>query len=324
MSLDNLSVITPTENFSSKPKVTIANDSPKTWQKVYALATVFVPIMGTLMAIVMSFRVGIGPIEIGLLLVMWALNGIGIEMGFHRYFSHGAFQTNSVVKAILAILGSTAGQGPPIYWAANHRRHHQYSDVQGDAHSPHLHGTGWVNQLRGLWHAHLGWIINLELTNTFLFAKDLLRDPLLCKLNQLYFVWLLLGLLIPTLIDGILTRTWTGALQGFLWGGLVRIFIAQQVTYAVNSICHVYGNRPFKVNDRSTNNFWLAIPTFGGSWHNNHHAFPNSAITGFQWWQLDLSGVTVTILEKLGLAWKVKKPTLKMLEARTIGPSIIN
>jgi stearoyl-CoA desaturase (delta-9 desaturase) len=302
----------------TSPRITIANDSPNPWQRFYALITVLAPIIGAVAAIVVGFYVNVSPIEIILLIVMWALNGIGIELGFHRYFSHSAFQTNSLIKASLAILGSTAGQGPPIYWAANHRRHHQYSDTMGDSHSPNLHGTGGLKKLHGLWHAHMGWIIDLELTNTFLFAKDLLRDPLVCRINQFYFLWLVLGLIIPAAIDGIVSRSWMGVLLGFLWGGLLRIFIAQQVTYAVNSICHVYGHRPFQSNDLSTNNFWLAIPTFGGAWHNNHHTFPNSAITGFHWWQIDLSGLTVTILEKMGLVWNVKRPNPKMLVSKLL------
>jgi stearoyl-CoA desaturase (delta-9 desaturase) len=311
--------MTALEPKSPKPQIAIATACSSSGKRFQALIILILPILGTLAAIAsLGTPWSPGWIEIGLLLSLFSLSTLGIEAGFHRYFSHNAFQAHPALRAFLAIAGSTAGQGPPIYWAANHRRHHQYSDLPGDPHSPNLYLPGGRNRLKGLWHAHLGWIIDLELTNTVLFGKDLLRDSSLSKINRLYWFWLLLSVIVPAVIDGVLTHTWMAVALGFLWGGVVRICLVQHLIYAVNSICHVFGDRPFQSNDRATNNFWLAIPTFGASWHNNHHAFPNSAIIGFSWWQIDLSGIFISFLEKVGLVWDVKKITPKMLASRAI------
>ncbi len=297
-------------------KLTFKNQQLKNKQKIYGLAVVLIPLLGVLLSIPITFLLGVSPIDIALLVFMSILSTIGIEVGFHRYFSHRAFRANTTIKVTLAILGCMAGEGPPIYWAANHRRHHQYSDRSGDPHSPNLCGDGIRNQLLGLWHAHIGWILDLELTNTVLYGKDLLRDPILTQVNKYYFWWLSIGLVIPAILGGILTKTWTGFLGGFLWGGVIRLFVAQQITYCVNSLCHVFGSRPFKNSDRSTNIGWLAPLTFGGSWHNNHHAFPNTAINQFEWWQIDFGGYFIHTLEVLGWAWDLKIPTPEMIEAK--------
>lgn len=298
-------------NYSTKlkPNITVKNQHFKGTQLIGALTTVLVPMMSSMVAAVLIRKIGVTTIDIAILIFMFFINGIGIEVGFHRCFSHNAFKTNNFIRVILAILGCMAGQGPVIYWVATHRRHHCYSDVTGDVHSPNLHGDDIRGRLRGLLHAHVGWIFDLEFTNTFVFAKDLLEDSLLLNVNKLYFLWLNLGLVIPGIFGGILTRTWIGAFSGFLWGGIVRLFLAQQVTYAVNSICHLYGGRAFETNEQSRNNLLLAIPTLGGSWHNNHHAFPNSAVTGLKWWQLDMGGWFILILAAVNLAWDVKTPS---------------
>lgn len=301
-----------------QPKVTINGDSLKTLHRSHAYGIVILPLSGTIAALILAFHSGISFMEISLFLGMWLATGIGIEVGFHRYLSHHAFQAATPIRALLAILGAMAAQGPPIYWAANHRRHHQYSDLPDDAHSPNLHGEDFWGRLQGLGYAHQGWIFDLELTNTYLFAKDLLRDPPIARINQYYFAWIFLGLILPGVIGGIVTKSLMGVLSGFLWGGLVRMFVVHQTTYAVNSICHVFGSRPFKTSDRSTNNFWLAIPTLGGSWHNNHHAFPDSAINGLKWWQVDLSGSFIKVMETLGLVWAVKSISQERIEAKKI------
>ncbi|WP_200892398.1 acyl-CoA desaturase [Aliterella atlantica] len=293
-------------------KLTIANDYLQNIYRRVALVTVTIPCLGVVAAIELLWNLGIGAVEIGLLLGMYAVTTFGVEVGFHRHFSHHAFQTTTSIKVILAILGAMAAQGGVVYWVAHHRRHHQYADVPGDPHSPHLH----ENSLRGLWHAHLGWTLNGEVTNSMVFARDLLRDPVIAKVNQLQQVWVILGLAIPTIIGGLLTMTWMGAFEGLIWGGLVRIFLAHQVINSTNSICHLYGSRPFDSSDRSANNLWLAIPSWGQSWHNNHHAFPNSAVVGLDWWQIDLGGWVIRLLEKSGLAWNVKVPTASLIEAK--------
>jgi len=296
---------------SSKKKITIGNDQLKQLQRRFALATVLIPFLGSVLAIGLLWRCGIGAVEVALLVSMYALSIIGITVGFHRHFAHCAFKTNIAVRIILAILGSMAAQGPVIHWVSNHRRHHQYSDQPGDPHSPHLY-----EGIRGLWHGHIGWMLNSEVTNAAVFAKDLLQDSGIAKVNRLYLTWVILGLAIPGVIGGVVTGTWMGAWQGFLWGGLVRIFLAHHVTWSINSITHLYGSRTFDTSEQSTNNLWLAIPTFGEAWHNNHHAFPNSGKFGLQWWQIDLGYWVIRALEFAGLVWKVKTPTAAMIEAK--------
>ncbi|AOX01786.1 acyl-CoA desaturase [Moorena producens PAL-8-15-08-1] len=296
---------------SSRKKITIGNDDLKQLQRRFALATVLIPFLGSVLAIGLLWRSGIGAVEVALLISMYALTIIGITVGFHRHFAHCAFKTNIAVRIIFAILGSMAAQGPVIHWVSNHRRHHQYSDQSGDPHSPHLY-----EGIRGLWHGHIGWMLNSEVTNAAVFAKDLLRDSAIAKVNQLYLTWVILGLAIPGVLGGVVTGTWMGAWQGFLWGGLVRIFLAHHVTWSINSITHLYGSRPFDTSEQSTNNLWLAIPSFGEAWHNNHHAFPNSGKFGLQWWEIDLGYWIIRTLEFAGLVWEVKTPTAGMIEAK--------
>ncbi|MBW4684588.1 MAG: acyl-CoA desaturase [Komarekiella atlantica HA4396-MV6] len=269
-------------------KIIIVSDYLQTIYRRLALATFLIPCLVTVVAIGLLWYLKIGWLEVCLMLSMLALTTLGIEVGFHRYFSHRAFQANTPVRVILAILGSMAAQGGVIYWVGHHRRHHQYTDQPGDPHSPNLHEKGIVGWLQGLWHSHIAWTFAGKVPNSVLFAKDILRDSVISKVNQLYLVWVFLGLAIPTVIGGVITETWIGALQGLMWGGFVRIFLGQQIISATNSICHLYGDRPFNTNDRSTNNIWLAIFSCGQSWHNNHHAFPNSAVAGWEWWQIDI------------------------------------
>jgi stearoyl-CoA desaturase (delta-9 desaturase) len=290
---------------SQSKKIVIANDYLQTIYKRVALVTFLVPLLGTLTAVSSIWWLGIGWLEVCLLSSMYALTVLGIELGFHRYFSHRAFQTSTPVKVVLAILGSMAAQGGVIYWVAHHRRHHQYTDEPGDPHSPYL---------QGFWHAHLGWLFTGEISNSMIFAKDLLRDPVIGKINRLQQVWVALGLAIPAGLGGIVTQTWIGLLQGLLWGGFVRICLAQQIISSTNSICHMYGDRPFELKDHSTNNIWLAIVSGGQSWHNNHHAFPSSAIAGLKWWQFDPSTWVIRLLEMFGLVWDVNCPNLKKIQ----------
>ena len=288
-------------------------------QKKYALAVFLFPLIGIFFSIPIVLIIGINSIDIWIFILMTILSTIGIEIGFHRYLSHNSFKTNTIFRTTLAIMGCIAGEGPPIYWVATHRRHHQYSDKIGDPHSPNLAGEGFKNKLLGLWHAHVGWIIDLELTNTALYSKELLKDSNLSFINKYYFLWFSLGLVIPGIIEGIITQSWLGFLSGILWGGIIRIFVAQHLTYSINSLCHVYGNRFFKTEDKSRNiGGILAIMTWGGSYHNNHHAFPNTAINQFTWWQVDLSGWLLRTLESIGLVWDIKYPGIEMIAAKKI------
>ncbi|MEH2066047.1 MAG: fatty acid desaturase [Nostoc sp.] len=315
MQLDNQSHGLAT--LSKTTKIIIQNDYLQQVQRRFAIATIIIPLIGTMIALKFAWDFGINLMELALLLVFWFLTMVGgITVGFHRVLSHCTFKTHPSVRVGLAILGSMAAQGPVINWVSNHRRHHQYSDQIGDTHSPNLHQGGFWGRLNGIWYSHIGWMLNCEITNSTVFAKDLLQDPVIKKVNQQYLVLVFLGLLIPAILGGLLSGTWIGIWQGLLWGGLVRIFVVHHLTWTINSISHLYGSRPFNSSEQSTNNVWLAIPTGGEAWHNNHHAFPNSAKFGLQWWQVDLGYWLIHTLEVLGLAWDVKVPTLGMIEAK--------
>ena len=303
---------------TSEPKIRIKNAYLQTTYKRLSLLTILIPVLGTVTAIASLRYFPIGTIEVVLLVVMYAITIFGIEVGFHRYFSHHAFQTSTPVKGILAILGSMAAMGGVVFWVAHHRRHHQCSDLIGDPHSPALHGDSMSDKFQGLWHAHVGWTLTGEISNSTLFAKDVLQDPIVAQINRWQQVWVILGLAIPAVIDGLLTGTWLGVFQGFIWGGLVRIFLGHQLYWTTNSLCHFYGNRPFVVDDDSSNNFWLAIPSWGQSWHNNHHAFPNSATMGLEKWQLDPGIWVLRVLESMGLVWQLKVPTAKQIKAKKL------
>lgn len=310
---------TPGAKFKSK-RITIESDRLKKAQQIHALAINVIPLLGSIAAIIIAFYWGIGILEVGLFLSMYVLTFLGITVGFHRLFAHCAFQTPTPVKVILAILGCMAFQGPVIYWVSNHRRHHQYSDRPGDPHSPYCseNEERYFSQIRGFWHAQIAWTFTHQITNTLLFAKDLLRDEAIAKVNKLYYVWVVMGIAIPTILGGILTGSWKGLLLGFLWGGCVRLFLSYHFTNSINSITHLYGTRPFNTREQSTNNIWLALPTHGESWHNNHHAFPNSAKFGLKRWQIDFGYWAIRTLELTGLAYDVKFPTAEMIEAKKV------
>jgi stearoyl-CoA desaturase (delta-9 desaturase) len=273
------------------------------------MVLVLVPLVGFVAAVVLAWRTGIGAVEIGALAAMYALTTSAVTVGFHRHLAHRAFRTTLVTRMILAIAGSMAAQGPVIYWAANHRRHHVHADQPGDPHSPHVNGPRPYGRLRGLFHAHVGWLFAHDMTDCAHYVPDLLRDTVLVKINRLYLVWVALGLALPALVAGLLTGTARGALAGFLWGGLVRIFVLQHATFSINSICHAFGRRSFPTRDHSTNNVWLALISFGEAWHNNHHAFPRSARFGLRWWQVDVGAALIRGLELIGLAWNVRRAT---------------
>jgi stearoyl-CoA desaturase (delta-9 desaturase) len=239
---------------------------------------------------------------------MYSVTGLGITVGYHRLLTHRAFQTSKPVEYAFAIAGCMAFEGPPIAWVADHRLHHAHTDEEGDPHSPHVgEGTG----LRGLWHAHSGWLMKTQGGAEFRkYAPDLCEDPGMRWISRNFLLFVALGLLIP-FAAGLVIHGFSveAALWTFLWAGLVRIFLIHHVTWSINSICHVFGKRRFDVEDKSTNVFWLAIPTFGESWHHNHHAFPRSARQGLGRFEVDLSAMFISTLEKLGIAKNVVRIT---------------
>ena len=239
--------------------------------------------------------------------ICYFLTGVGITVGFHRLLTHRSFSTYAAVRGVFAALGSAAVEGPVIEWVAQHRKHHAFSDRSGDPHSPHVdHGTGWAGALRGLIHAHVGWLFGMGgVASERRYASDLLEDPVIGFVDRTFVIWVLAGLAVPFGLGVALTGSIVGGLGGLLWGGAVRMFCMHHATFSINSLCHFFGRRRFDTDDESRNLAWLAIPTLGEAWHNNHHAFPTSASHGMQRWELDLSAAVIHLLERAGLAWDV-------------------
>jgi stearoyl-CoA desaturase (delta-9 desaturase) len=265
------------------------------------------PVIGTLFALTRLWGHPIGGEDVALFAVMWLLTGLGLTVGFHRLFSHRAFAAPAPVAALLLILGSMAARGPMISWASIHRRHHHLSDSDGDAHSPNLHGEGPGGRLRGWLHAHVTWLIRHDYPNPRHYVPDLLGAPGLVRINRLYYLWIMLGLILPAAIGAGLGRGMSGFVDGFLWGGVVRLFVVAQSMSGINSFLHLFGSRSFETAaDNSRNSPWLGVLAWGEGWHNNHHAFPYSAAFGLKWFELDLGFWLIRSLEAAGLAWDVK------------------
>jgi stearoyl-CoA desaturase (delta-9 desaturase) len=245
--------------------------------------------------------------DILVLALCYVVIGTGVTVGFHRLLTHRSFKCHRVVRAGFAALGSAAAEGPVIDWVATHRKHHQFSDVEGDPHSPHLdHGTGWRGAVGGLAHAHLGWVFSdMEVADERRYAKDLLADPLIRFVDKTFVLWVILGLAAAFGLGVALTGTVVGGLTALLWGGAARIFFLHHATFSINSLCHFFGRRDYDTGDQSRNLAWLAIPTWGEAWHNNHHAFPTSYRHGLRRWQIDPSAGLIRLMEMTGLAWDV-------------------
>jgi len=271
------------------------------------LGAVVVPFAATLAAIVLLWNSIVTPADLIIAAVMYLFTAIGITVGFHRLLTHRSFQTSKPIEYTFAILGSMAVQGPVISWVADHRKHHAHTDEEGDPHSPHVgHDGGIRGVFSGLWHAHTGWLMSTQgRADWKRYAADLYEDEGMRTISRQFVPLVFATLAIPALAGFIVTGTWVGALTGLLWGGLVRIFFVHHITWSVNSVCHFLGSRRFDTDDRSTNVFWLAIPSLGESWHHNHHAFPRSAVHGLKRWEPDPSGMIIAAMEKLGLARNV-------------------
>ena len=233
--------------------------------------------------------------------------GAGVTVGFHRRLTHRSFKCHRLVRAGFAALGSAAAEGPVIDWVATHRKHHQFSDVDGDPHSPHVgHGSGWSGAFRGLVHAHIGWVFSdMEVADERRYAKDLLADPLIKFVDRTFVLWVIAGLAAAFGLGVLLTGSVIGGLTALLWGGAARIFFLHHATFSINSVCHFFGRRDYDTPDESRNVAWLAIPTWGEAWHNNHHAFPTSYRHGLRRWQVDPSAAMIRAMEMTGLAWDV-------------------
>jgi stearoyl-CoA desaturase (Delta-9 desaturase) len=247
------------------------------------------------------------PRDVVIFFVMYGLTAGGVTVGFHRHLTHRSFSTSRPLRFLLAALGSMAIEGPVTAWVADHRKHHAFADVEGDPHSPHVdHGVGLRGALRGLLHAHVGWLfIHTHRGAKQRYAPDLMADPVIRFVDRTFVLWVVLGLVLPFALGLLLGGTLTAGLTGLLWGGLVRMLVVHHVTYSINSLCHFFGRKRFDTGDESRNLAWLAPFTLGESWHNNHHAFPTSAFHGMGRWELDISGLVIRGLERLGLVWDV-------------------
>jgi len=277
--------------------------------RIWNVFGVLVPFAGLVIAIVLLWGHGCNALQLSLMLVMYCVTGLGVTIGWHRLFTHRAFETNRFMQVLLIIAGSMSVEGTLLTWVAQHRRHHQSPDADGDPHSPHIHGSGLHGVLAGFWHSHIGWFFDPPDPDLYRYVTDLWRDPLIRRTGGLFKLWVVLGLLLPAVVAGLITHSWNGAFLGFIWGGLVRVFLIHHVTWSINSVCHIWGGRTFRTRDQSKNNAIFGILAFGEGWHNNHHAFPTSARHGLKWWQIDTSYLLIQFMQKLGLAWNVKLPT---------------
>jgi len=241
---------------------------------------------------------------IALAVAFYVVRMFGITAGYHRYFAHRAFKTSRWFQFVLALLGTTASQKGPLWWAAAHRDHHRYSDTVRDVHSPIQHG---------FWHAHMGWWFGRkyeELDSDKI--KDFARYPELRFLDRWYHLGVFGCMAAAAAIAG-----W----DGFLWGYVVSTCALMHGTFAINSLAHVYGSRRYATTDTSRNNLWLAIVTLGEGWHNNHHHYMSSANQGFFWWELDLSYYVLRLLSWLGVVWEVRTPPAHVINARLVPPA---
>ena len=298
-----------------------------TLEKRVNLLAVALPFAGTIAAIFLFWNSVVSATDLAILAVMYVLTGLGVTVGYHRMLTHRAFQAPKPVEYTFAVLGSMAVQGPLLDWVADHRKHHAHADHEGDPHSPHVgHGDGTMGVLRGLWHAHVGWLLSDQgQASARKYAPDVYEDRGLRVISRGFPQLVLASLLLPALAGYLLTGSIAGAATGLLWGGLVRIFFVHHVTWSVNSVCHFLGTRRFETDDQSTNVAWLSVLSFGESWHHNHHAFPRSAAHGLRRWEhaLDPSALVIKSLEKLGLARNVIRIAPERQEQRRTQPAAL-
>jgi stearoyl-CoA desaturase (delta-9 desaturase) len=289
-------------------------------QRRLTRAITIIPFLGFLIGLRFLWG-GISGLDLALLVGLYSVSILGVTIGFHRMLTHGALDAPAPVRIALAIAGSLAVEGSVIRWVADHRRHHMYTDRQGDPHSPHLvDGTGLKATLLGLWHAHIGWFFVEETTRVERFAPDLLKDRGLRAVSALFPLWTVVSFALAPAIALALTHSIHAALTALVWGSLVRIFLLHHVTWSINSVCHFFGRRPYESDDHSTNNWVMSLVSFGEGWHNNHHAFPSSAFHGLEWWQV--SGMVIRAIRALGLVRNVHSPSLKQRLLKAVAQEI--
>jgi stearoyl-CoA desaturase (delta-9 desaturase) len=312
--------VTPPERVAS---ATMGGET-KGWLEQTTLALfIIVPLIAVAAAVPVMWGWGLGWRDAVIALVFYLFTGFGITVGYHRYFTHGSFRAKRGLKIALGIMGSLAVEGPLVRWVSDHRKHHQFSDQKDDPHSPWAYGGGPIGLTRGIYHAHIGWLFDQEQTPQHKYAPDLLSDPDVVKISRHFPTWVAVSTLVPPVIGGLWSWSWQGIVTAFFWAVLVRIALLHHVTWAINSICHVVGSRPFRSRDKSGNVWWLALPSFGESWHNLHHVDPTSARHGVLRGQVDTSAMLIRMFEKFGWASHVRWPDPKRLAARRVqGPSV--
>ncbi|OHV53221.1 acyl-CoA desaturase [Frankia sp. B2] len=301
---------------STRPDV--ADQSKTLGEQVLLAFFIVVPLLALLAAVPLAWGWGLGWHDLVIGAVMYLITGFGVTVGYHRLFTHGSFRTGRPLRIILAVAGSLAIEMGVTDWVAAHRRHHKYSDQAADPHSPWRFGHHGRGLAKGFLHAHVGWLFHPERTAPETFCPDLLADRDIAAISA-RFPWLVAAsVLLPPLVGGLWSMSWAGAATALFWGALVRIALLHHVTFSINSICHTIGTRPFAARDRSSNVWWLAIPSLGESWHNLHHADPTSARHGVLPGQIDPSAALIRLFEKLGWAHDVRWPTAKRIAARRV------
>jgi stearoyl-CoA desaturase (delta-9 desaturase) len=297
-----------------------AEPEPRTKAELVSFALVVgLPIVAILAAVPMAWGWGLlGWTDVVIAGVFYVVSGLGVTVGLHRYFTHGSFRAKRPLKIALGIAGSLSLEMSVLDWVATHRKHHKFSDKEGDPHSPWRFGPGFKSMTKGLLYAHMGWLFDAERTNREKYAPDLCRDPDVMKMHRAFGALALVSLLLPGILGGLVTWSWQGALTALFWGTLIRIGLLHHVTWSINSICHVFGDEAFQVRDKSRNVWWLAIPSFGESWHNLHHSDPSCARHGVLKGQIDLSAGLIRIFERLGWVYNVRWPNPERLAAKRI------
>jgi stearoyl-CoA desaturase (delta-9 desaturase) len=299
-------------------KKTIRNAYLHRLQRRHFLLFDILPIIGTAGAFAFLAVHPFGVTELALLVSLWLVTGLGVTVGYHRLFTHRTFRAAPPAELALAVFGSMAGQGGVVSWAALHRRHHECSDSEGDPHSPNLSGGGLKGRLRGLAHSHFLWMHRHDYPNIVHYTPDLLRNRILVRVSRVYYWIVVAGILLPALVAGLVYQSWTGALSGLFWGGFVRIFLLEHIVWAINSFLHSYGTKPYESREQSRNGGVFALVTLGEAWHNNHHAFPESASFGLDWYRADPGYWLIKLLAACGLAWDIGLPTAERRKAKRI------
>ncbi len=292
--------------------------------KITNLIAVPLPLIGLVVAIILLWDKAVGPLALAIMAGFYVITALGITLGYHRMFTHRSFESSRVFRAIVAGMGSMAMQGSVITWVADHRKHHAFTDQDGDPHTPHGFGPGLSGAVQGLWHAHVGWLFETVGTaERERFAPDMLKDPVMRAVDKLFLPLLIAGFLIPFALGWIIGGTLFDGLIALLWAGFVRVLLLHHITWSINSICHFFGRRRFDVEDESRNVFWLAPFSMGEAWHHNHHAFPTSAFHGLGFWErlTDPTGLLISLLEKLGLIWNVVRISPERQAAKLVAPA---